>query len=69
MSNSQVRHLIKRSVTWKTIQLPEGLLNKVDVIVKIEEFGYASRGEFVREAVRLRIEALLENLQRKDSKR
>jgi len=69
MSNSQVRHLAKRSVTWKTIQLPEGLLNKVDVIVKIEELGYASRGEFVREAVRLRIEALLENLQRKDSKR
>lgn len=64
-----MRHLIKRSVTWKTIQLPEGLLNKVDVIVKIEELGYASRGEFVREAVRLRIEALLENFQRKDSKR
>lgn len=60
-----MRHLAKRSVTWKTIQLPEGLLNKVDVIVKIEELGYASRGEFVREAVRLRVEVLERKIEKK----
>jgi metal-responsive CopG/Arc/MetJ family transcriptional regulator len=64
MSNSQVRHLAKRSATWKTVQLPEDLLNKVDGIVKIRELGYASRGEFVREAVRLRVEQIEEKLKK-----
>lgn len=57
-----MRHLAKRSATWKTVQLPEDLLNKVDEIVKIKELGYASRGEFVREAVRLRVEQIEEKL-------
>ena len=57
-----MRHLAKRSATWKTVQLPEDLLNKVDGIVKIKELGYASRGEFVREAVRLRVEQIEEKL-------
>jgi len=64
MSNSQVRHLAKRSATWKTVQLPEDLLNKVDEVVKIRELGYASRGEFVREAVRLRVEQIEEKLKK-----
>jgi len=59
-----VRHLAKRSATWKTVQLPEDLLNKVDGIVKIRELGYASRGEFVREAVRLRVEQVEEKLKK-----
>jgi metal-responsive CopG/Arc/MetJ family transcriptional regulator len=56
--------LAKRSATWKTVQLPEDLLNKVDGIVKIKELGYASRGEFVREAVRLRVEQIEEKLKK-----
>ena len=59
-----MRHLAKRSATWKTVQLPEDLLNKVDGIVKIKELGYASRGEFVREAVRLRVEQIEEKLKK-----
>lgn len=59
-----MRHLAKRSATWKTVQLPEDLLNKVDGIVKIRELGYASRGEFVREAVRLRVEQIDEKLKK-----
>lgn len=59
-----MRHLAKRSATWKTVQLPEDLLNKVDGIVKIRELGYASRGEFVREAVRLRVEQIEEKLKK-----
>jgi len=64
MSNSQVRCLARRSVTWKTVQLPEALLKKVDWLVKIEELGYVSRGEFIREAVRLRVEKIEEKLEK-----
>ena len=41
---------------WKTIQLPEDLLSVVDEMVSHQELGYTSRSEFVKEAVRLRIE-------------
>lgn len=41
---------------WKTIQLPEELLNRVDDIVRRPELGYTSRSEFIKEAVRLRVE-------------
>jgi metal-responsive CopG/Arc/MetJ family transcriptional regulator len=48
---------------WKTIQLPEELLQRVDEVVVAPELGYTSRAEFVKEAVRLRVEAM-ENLLR-----
>ena len=51
--------------SWKTIQLPEDLLKVVDKIVSRPELGYTSRSEFVKEAVRLRIEAVQRNLQKK----
>jgi metal-responsive CopG/Arc/MetJ family transcriptional regulator len=60
-----VRYLEKTSLRWKTVQLPEALLNKVDEIVRVEELGYASRGEFIREAVRLRLEQVEKKLQKK----
>jgi len=41
---------------WKTIQLLEDLLSVVDEMVSHRELGYTSRSEFVKEAVRLRIE-------------
>jgi len=44
--------------------VPEALLNKVDEIVEIEELGYVSRGEFVREAVRLRVEQIEEKMKK-----
>ena len=65
MDNSPVRYLAKASLKWKTVQVPEALLNKVDEIVEVDELGYASRGEFVREAVRLRLEQIEKKLQNK----
>jgi len=47
---------------WKTIQLPEDLLKVVDEIVSHPELGYTSRSEFVKEAVRLRIEEIQRSL-------
>jgi metal-responsive CopG/Arc/MetJ family transcriptional regulator len=41
---------------WKTIQLPEELLNRVDELIKNSELGYTSRSEFIKESVRLRVE-------------
>jgi len=43
---------------WKTVQLPEDLLDRVDKTVKQESLGYSSRAEFINEAVRLRLEQL-----------
>jgi len=53
---------------WKTIQLPEELLQHVDIVVAAPELGYTSRAEFIKEAVRLRVEAM-ENLLRERAKR
>jgi len=46
---------------WKTVQLPKRLLHHVDKIVEIQELGYTSRSEFIKEAVRLRIEEIENN--------
>jgi len=54
---------------WKTIQLPEELLDRVDEIVGKPELGYTSRSEFIKEAVRLRVEALENRLREKERKR
>ena len=54
---------------WKTIQLPEELLNRVDDLVKRPELGYTSRSEFIKEAVRLRVEALEAQIREKEGKR
>lgn len=43
---------------WKTIQLPEELLGRVDDLVEALELGYTSRAELIKEAVRLRVEEL-----------
>ncbi len=50
---------------WKTIQLLEDLLLRVDKVVEHSEFGYTSRAEFIKEAVRLRVEAVEELLRSK----
>ncbi len=55
-----MEHAQKRG--WKTVQLPEDLLNMADEIIKHAELGYTSRSEFVKEAVRLRIEEIQRNL-------
>lgn len=47
-----------RRQQWKTIQLPEELLDRVDDLVAISNLGYSSRAELVKEAVRLRVEDL-----------
>ena len=53
---------------WKTIQLPEALLQRVDEVVAAPELGYTSRAEFIKEATRLRVEAM-ENLLRERASR
>jgi len=45
---------IKRK--WRTIQLPEDLLEQVDKMVSTPGLGYTSRTEYIKEAVRLRIQ-------------
>lgn len=50
---------------WKTIQLPEGLLLRVDKVVEHSELGYTSRAKFIKEAVRLRVGAVEELLRSK----
>jgi len=59
----------QRKRGWKTIQLPEELLNRVDELVRRPELGYTSRSEFIKEAVRLRVEALESQIHEKERKR
>jgi len=56
----------RRKRGWKTIQLPEELLNRVDKLVERPELGYTSRSELVKEAVRLRVEALETQVKEKE---
>ena len=51
--------------SWKTVQIPEGLLDKVDELVAVSELGYSSRSEFIKEAIRLRVLEIEEHLMRK----
>jgi metal-responsive CopG/Arc/MetJ family transcriptional regulator len=53
---------------WKTIQLPEELLNRVDELVEKAELGYTSRSEFIKEAVRLRVEDIESQIREKGRK-
>jgi metal-responsive CopG/Arc/MetJ family transcriptional regulator len=43
---------------WKTIALPEELIQKIDKMVESQHHGYRSRNEFVTDAVRRRLEEL-----------
>ena len=52
---------------WKTIQLPEELLDRVDDLVEAPELGYTSRAELIKEAVRLRVEGLERILKERSS--
>jgi len=54
---------------WKTVQLPEEMLQQVDKIIGYPEFGYTSRAEFIKEAVRLRVEALEAQVRERERKR
>ena len=47
---------------WKTVQLPEDLLERVDKVVGQGSIGYSSRAEFIKEAVRLRLEEVEKKL-------
>jgi len=59
----------QRKRGWKTIQLPEELLDRVDSLVERPELGYTSRAEFIKEAVRLRVEALEAQVREKERSR
>ncbi len=43
---------------WKTVQLPEDLLNSVDKLISTPGLGYTSRSEFIKESVRMRIQGI-----------
>ena len=55
----------KEKKSWKTVQIPENLLDKVDELVNIPELGYSSRSEFIKEAIRLRIFEIEKHLSRR----
>ena len=57
--------MVRSKRRWKTIQLPENLLLRVDKVVEHLELGYTSRAEFIKEAVRLRVEGIEELLRNK----
>jgi len=59
----------QRKRGWKTIQLPEELLDRVDNLVERPELGYTSRAEFIKEAVRLRVETLEAQVREKERSR
>jgi len=40
---------------WVTIALPEEIVEKIDEVVKSQKYGFRSRGDFVLEAVKLRL--------------
>ncbi len=58
MSKRGIALITQRKKGWKTIQLPQELLQRVDEIVEKSEIGYISRSEFIKEAVRLRVETI-----------
>lgn len=37
---------------YTTVQLPEGIVKEIDEIINDSSYGYSSRAEFVKEAVR-----------------
>jgi len=43
---------------WKTVALPEELIEKIDKLVDLHQHGYRSRNEFVTDAIRRRLEEL-----------
>lgn len=49
---------------WKTVQLPEDLLNRVDEVISTPGLGYTSRSEFIKESVRMRIQGITEKTQK-----
>ena len=41
-----------------TIKLPRDLVDRIDNLINSEKYGYTSRGDFVADAVRRRLEEL-----------
>ena len=37
---------------WKTVQIPLELVDQVDEVIKSGRYGYASRAELIRDAIR-----------------
>lgn len=43
---------------WRTIQLPDDLVKAVDKAISIEGLGYTSRSEFIKGAVREKLQGM-----------
>lgn len=41
---------------WKTVQLPEDLVQNIDEVISTPGLGYTSRSEFIKESLRLRLQ-------------
>ncbi len=44
---------------YTNIPLPEELANQIEIVIKTFEFGYKTKSEFVKEAVREKLIALI----------
>ncbi len=51
-------------VPYMTVRLPEDLVAQVDDMVQNNHNGYSSRAEFVKEAIRLRLEEIIRHQSR-----
>ena len=43
---------------YKSLSLPEELLSYIDDVIEIDKFGYKTRAEFVKEAIRTSLREL-----------
>ncbi len=59
----------KSKTVWKSIPIPEGLIEKIEEIIEQEKI-YSSPAEYIREAIRMKIREDREiyNTQKKDKK-
>lgn len=53
-----MRTVLGKPRKWRTIQLPDDLIKAVDKAISTEGLGYTSRSEFIKGAVREKLQAM-----------
>ena len=53
-----MRTTVRGRGTFVSVSIPESLMQEIDKILEKEKLGYESRPEFIKEAVRKRLEEL-----------
>jgi Arc/MetJ-type ribon-helix-helix transcriptional regulator len=51
---------MKQSDKYRSVRLPEELIEKVEDIIKKGDLGYKSKSEFIKEAIREKLEKIRE---------